>query len=283
MKTSPTLSVPFCTSTVATGPRPLSMRDSSTVPLPGASGSALSSRRSATSRIISSSLRKILLGLGGDLDHHRVAAPFLGHQAAIGELALHFFGLGIRLVNLVDRDDDRHIRGLRVRDRFFGLRHHAVVRAHHQHHDVGHFRAARAHARERFVARRIDEHDAAVAHVHLIRADMLRDSARFARGNFGFADGVEQAGLAVVHVAHHGHHRSARQQISGALFLDLFFLDQLLFERHHLHDSVERFGQARRRLHVERLVDAGENCRDRAASSAIPWRECRVSRRVREP
>ena len=51
----------------------------------------------------------------------------------------------------------------------------------------------------------------------------------------------------------------ARQQIAGALFLDLFFLNQLLFERDHLHDSVERFGEARRRRHVERLVDAGEN------------------------
>ncbi len=146
-----------------------------------------------------------------------------------------------------------------MRHRFLGLRHHAVVRAHHQHDDVGHFCAARAHARKRLVARRIDEDDAAIAHVHLVRADMLRDSPRFSGGDFGFADGVEQAGLAVVHVAHHGHHGSARQRISSPPFLDLFFLDELLFVRDHLYDSIERLGKACRRLYVERLVDAGEN------------------------
>ncbi len=56
MKKSPELSVPFCTSTVATGPRPLSTRDSSTVPLAGASGLARNSRKSATSKIVSSNL-----------------------------------------------------------------------------------------------------------------------------------------------------------------------------------------------------------------------------------
>src|SRR5947209_5353287 len=56
MKKSPGFKVPFCTRMVATGPRPLSTRDSSTVPLAGASGLAFSSRKSATSKIISSSL-----------------------------------------------------------------------------------------------------------------------------------------------------------------------------------------------------------------------------------
>src|SRR5437762_3125589 len=56
MKKSPGLSGPFCTSTVATGPRPLSTRDSRTVPLAGASGLAFNSRKSATNKMISSSL-----------------------------------------------------------------------------------------------------------------------------------------------------------------------------------------------------------------------------------
>ena len=55
MKKSPEFSVPFCIRIVATGPRPLSTRDSSTVPVAGASGLALSSRKSATSKIVSSS------------------------------------------------------------------------------------------------------------------------------------------------------------------------------------------------------------------------------------
>ena len=52
---SPTLSVPVWTSAVATGPRPLSSCASTIVPTRGRFGLALSSWRSATSRIISSS------------------------------------------------------------------------------------------------------------------------------------------------------------------------------------------------------------------------------------
>ena len=164
----------------------------------------------------------------------------------------------VRFIDLVDRDDDRHIRRARVRNRFFGLRHHAVIGRHHQHHDVRHLRAARTHARERFVTRRIDEHDALALHVRFVRADVLRDSAGFARRHFRFANRVQQAGFAVVHVTHHGDHRSARHFVARALFLDFFFLHQLLFERDDLHHAAERFGQIRRRRHVQRLVDAGE-------------------------
>ena len=203
--------------------------------------------------------RQILFRLRRDFHHHRVAAPLFGHQPAVGELPLHAFGLGVRLIDLVDRDDDRHIRGLRVRNRLFGLRHHAIVGAHHEHDDVRNLRAARTHARERFVARRIDEDDAASVDVRFVRADVLRDSAGFAGGHFGFADRVEQAGLAVVDVAHHGDDRRARLLIAGPRFLDLFFLNDLFFEGDYLHDSVERFGETRRGRHVERLIDAGEN------------------------
>ena len=55
MNVSPTRSVPSCTSTVATGPRPLSSLASSTVPDALRFGLALSSPMSLTSRIISSS------------------------------------------------------------------------------------------------------------------------------------------------------------------------------------------------------------------------------------
>ncbi len=53
---SPTRSVPFCTSTVATMPRPCSTRVSITTPRACLDGSAFNSRSSAWSRIISSSL-----------------------------------------------------------------------------------------------------------------------------------------------------------------------------------------------------------------------------------
>ncbi len=122
------------------------------------------------------------------------------------------------LVDFVDGHDDGHARGLGVVDGFLRLRHHAVIGRDDQHDDVRDFRAARAHAREGFVARRVDEHDFAAVDVNHRRADMLRDSAGFSRGHFRFADRVEQAGFAVIDVAHHGHHRRTRLQVFRLFF-----------------------------------------------------------------
>ena len=230
MKTSPVFSVPVCTRIVATGPRPLSTRDSSTVPARGSFRIGFQFAQVGNEQKHFEQLVQILFLLRGDFHHHGVAAPFLGHQAALGKLALDAFGLRFRLVDFIDGHDDRHARGFGVVDGFLRLRHHAVIGRDHQHDDVGDFRAARAHAREGFVARRVDEHDFAAVDVNLRRADVLRDSSGLSRGDFGFADRVEQAGLAVIDVAHHGHHGRARLQVFR-LFFPGDFLDDVFLER----------------------------------------------------
>ena len=214
-------------------------------------------------------------------DKFSVAAPFRGQQSEIGKLPLHAFRLRFRLVDLVDGHDDRHIRRSGVVDRFLRLRHDAVVGRDHQHDDVGDLRAARAHPRERFVTRRIDEHHRAIVHHDLVRADVLRDAARFSRGHVRFANGVQQAGLAVIDVTHHGNHRRTRLQIFLGLFLRNFE-HHFFFEGNHADDAVERFRERRRRRNVERLVDAGETRRDPAASSANPSRARRAFPPARE-
>ena len=70
-------------------------------------------------------------------------------------------GLGIGFVDLVDGDDDRHLRGLRVIDGFDGLRHDSVVGGDDDDHDVGDFGTASTHAGERFVAGGVEEYDLA--------------------------------------------------------------------------------------------------------------------------
>ena len=102
---------------------------------------------------------EVLLLLGRDFDRDGLAAPFLRHQAELGQLALHLLGVGVGLVDLVDRHDDRHVRRPRVVDRFARLRHHAVVGRDDEHDDVGDLGAAGAHERERLVAGRVEEHD----------------------------------------------------------------------------------------------------------------------------
>src|SRR5258706_296086 len=187
-----------------------------------------------------------------------VAAPFLGHQSAFGKLALHALDLRFRLIDFVNRDNNRNARGLRVVDGFLRLRHHAIIGRNDKHDDVRDFRAARAHARERFVARRIDEYNFAAINVNDGSADMLGDSSGLSRGDFSFADGVKQAGLAVIDVAHHGHDGRSRLKILRFFFAG-DFLNHVFFKRQHLNDAIKRFRESRCGRRIKRLVNTGED------------------------
>ena len=121
------------------------------------------------------------------------------------------------MVNLVDGDQDGNLGRLRVAERLERLRHDAVIGRHDQHDDVRDIRAARAHGAERRMAGRVEERDLrqlvfalGVREGNRVGADVLRDAAGFAGGDVGFADDVEQRGLAVVNVAHDGDDRRAR-------------------------------------------------------------------------
>ena len=109
--------------------------------------------------------------------------------------------------------------GLSVADGLHRLRHDAIIGGHHEHDEVGDFRAARAHCGERGVARRVEEGDLrAVLQLHLIGADMLRDAAGFAGDDVGLAQRVEQRCLAVIDMAHDGDDRRARLQRAVFIF-----------------------------------------------------------------
>src|SRR5690606_14763910 len=146
----------------------------------------------------------------GHEDDLGVAAPLAGHEPVLGELLLHPVGVGLLAVDLVDRHDDGDVRGPGVVERLDGLRHDAVVRRHHEDHDVGRLGAPGPHGGERLVARRVDEGDPAAVLLDLVGADVLRDAAGLALDHVGVADAVEQLGLAVVDVAHDGDDRRAR-------------------------------------------------------------------------
>ena len=160
-KLSPLCSVPFCTSTVATGPRPRSSLASSTVPVARRSGTAFRSCRSATRQIISISRLRLVFCLAETSTNTVLPPQSSGIKPAIGELLLHAFGQRVGLIDFVDRDDDRHVRSFGVIDSLQRLRHHAVIGRDHQHYDVGDLRSASTHAGECFVARRIEEDDLA--------------------------------------------------------------------------------------------------------------------------
>ena len=70
-----------------------------------------------------------------DLDVEHLAAELLDDQLVLQQLLPHALGLRIRLVHLVDGDDDRHLRRLGVTDRFDSLFHDAVIGGYDEHHD----------------------------------------------------------------------------------------------------------------------------------------------------
>ena len=98
---------------------------------------------------------------GRDFDFQGIAAERLDLDFMLQQFGAHALGLGVGFVDLVDGDDDRHLRRLGVLNRFHRLRHDAVVGRDHEHDDIGDLGAARAHRREGGVAGRIDESDAA--------------------------------------------------------------------------------------------------------------------------
>ena len=156
-----------------------------------------------------------LLGQRGNIDKNRVATPIVRHQAFVLQLLAHLQRVGVRMIDLVDRDDDRHLGGLGMVQGFERLRHDAVIRRDDQHDDVGDVRAARAHGAEGGVAGRIEEGDLRqfvlpfrMREGNRVGADVLRDAAGFAGGDIGFADDVEQRGFAMVNVAHDGDDRA---------------------------------------------------------------------------
>ena len=77
-------------------------------------------------------------------------------------------------------------------------------------------------------------------------------------GDFGLANGIEQAGLAVIDVAHHRHHGRPRLQVLLLFFLG-DVLHDLFFKRNHGHDAAECLGKAGGRRHIQRLIDRREN------------------------
>ena len=169
----------------------------------------------------------------------------------------------LRQIDLVDRDDQRHAGVLGVRDRLDRLRHDRVVRRDDEDDDVGDLRAACAHGRECFVARRVEERDVLAARQrHVVRADVLRDTARFARDDVRLADVVEERRLTMVDVTHDRDDRRTRRQILGGVSLrgHHAFLGLIRVFAHRL--EAELAGDELDLVEVEALIDGDHQARD---------------------
>ena len=166
--------MPFCTSTVATGPLPGIELRFDDGPLRLAVGIGLEVEDFRLQQELIEQRVDVRSLLRRDLGGERRAAELLEHDAVLQQLLLDLAGVRLRQVDLVDRDDQRHAGVLGVRDRFDRLRHDRVVRRDDEHDDVRDLGAARAHGRERLVARRVEERD------HLAARQLTRGTRRCA-------------------------------------------------------------------------------------------------------
>ena len=195
--------------------------------------------------------------MGGDRNHHRISSPVFGQQSAVGELLFHPIRVRPFLVDLIDGHHDGNLGQLGVIDGFQSLRHDAIVGGDNEDHNVGDPRAAGPHSREGFMSRRVDENDTASVVFDVVGSDGLRDAADLAFGDICFPDRVEQRGFAVIDVAHHSHHGSARKQVAGVFGL-LNLVHRFFFEGRLRGRSPELLAQVVDHLQVEGLVDGRE-------------------------
>ncbi len=226
---------------MATGPRPRSSRDFDDRTLGGTLRVGLQLQNLGLQQDGFFQLLQPELLQRRDLDIHGVATQGFDDDLVLQQFLAHAVGIRTRAVDLVDRHDDGHLRRLGVFDRLDGLRHHAVIGGDDQHHDIGGGGTARAHGGKGLMARRIQEGDGlAGGQGDLIGADMLGDATSLASRHIRMAQRVQQAGLAVIDMAHDGDDRRARLQLGIRV---LFALQaQLNVRIRDAADLVAEFG-----------------------------------------
>src|SRR5690606_37653340 len=111
--------------------------------------------------------------LSGYIHEDVISAPIFWYDAMLRQLLLDPLWIRLWLIDLIHCDDDRHVSGLRMVDRFDSLRHDAVVGCDDEDGDVRHLSTTCPHRRERFVTRRVEERDLLALDLHLICPDVL--------------------------------------------------------------------------------------------------------------
>ena len=156
-----------------------------------------------------------LAGLRADGHERHVAAVLLDDDAALGELRLDAVRLGVGQVDLVERDDDRHLaaRAWSIASTVWGMTPSSAATTSTA---ISVTRAPRARIAVKAswpgVSRKTMRRPSVL---DLAGADVLGDAAALAGRHRRRADGVEQARLAVVDVAHDGDDRARARRGVG--------------------------------------------------------------------
>ena len=109
-------------------------------------------------------------------------------------------GFALALSILFNRHNDRNPGGFCMRDRFPGLRHHAVVCCHDQDHNIRTLRTPGTHGCKGRMTGSIEKSDRAPLLLHLVGADMLSNAAGFASCDFGLPNRIQKGCFSMVDV-----------------------------------------------------------------------------------
>ena len=108
------------------------------------------------------------------------------------QILLDALDISFRLVDLVQRHNQRHLRSLGVMNRLGSLRHHAVISCHDKNDQIGDLGTTCTHRRKGFVAWRVEEGNHAARRLYVICADVLGNAACLASRHFGATDVIKQ-------------------------------------------------------------------------------------------
>ena len=153
------------------------------------------------------------------------------------------------------------------------LGHHRVISSHNDDGKVSELGSTGTHCGKRLVTRSIQEGDvAAVLQLDAVRTNVLGDSSGFAGDDVGFADVVQQGGLTVVYMTHHGDDRRPLYQILLAV-LHGILLDFLAdVSRYELYFVSELLCNQHQGLCVQPLVDGNHQSQAHAGSDNLVHR-----------
>ncbi len=209
----------------------------------------------------------VLSFTGGHGDDQTRTSPIFCGDVEFSEFSFHAIKIYAFFIDLVERDDERKICGFDNVNGFFCLRLHTVIRRDHQNGDIRNFCSARTHHGKRFMSRRVDKRKVTATPFHLIRPNVLRDSARFRVHDICFANRIEQFCFSMIHMSHHNHNRRTRYQIfllftvrSFANFIDagrVFAIVFCLMVKFCAISEILR--DNRRRIKIDTLIDARKN------------------------
>ena len=152
--------------------------------------------------------------LGTDFLALILTTPLLNEQVHVSQVLTDTVWVSTWLINLVDSEYHWHTGSLCMGDSLLGSRHHGVIGCDDDDGDIGGLCTTGTHGGKRFVTWSIQEGYLATAvQGHTVSTDVLGNTTRLTGNHIGIADIVEQRGLTVVNVTHHGYDWSTWNQV----------------------------------------------------------------------